>query len=40
MDAAAATAFLGGRHQGVLITVRSDGSPQSSNIAYQKTGKG
>jgi PPOX class probable F420-dependent enzyme len=34
MDDAAARQFLAARHQGVLITVRGDGSPQSSNIAY------
>ena len=34
MDDAAARAFLADRHQGVLVTIRRDGSPQSSNIAY------
>ena len=34
MDAAAAQSFLAGRHQGVLITLRADGRPQSSNIAF------
>jgi PPOX class probable F420-dependent enzyme len=34
MDAAVAEPFLAHRHQGVLITLRKDGSPQSSNIAY------
>jgi PPOX class probable F420-dependent enzyme len=34
MDATAAEAFLADRHQGVLITLRRDGSPQSSNIAF------
>lgn len=26
--------WLAARHQGVLITIRSDGSPQSSNVGY------
>ena len=26
--------WLSGRHQAVLVTLRSDGSPQTSNIAY------
>lgn len=26
--------WLSGRHQAVLVTIRSDGSPQTSNIAY------
>jgi len=34
MDAAQAESFLADHHQGVLITLRGDGSPQSSNIAY------
>ncbi len=34
MDDAAARQFLADHHQGVLITIRRDGSPQSSNIAY------
>jgi PPOX class probable F420-dependent enzyme len=34
MDDADARQFLADHHQGVLITLRSDGSPQSSNIAY------
>jgi PPOX class probable F420-dependent enzyme len=34
MDATVAEPFLAHRHQGVLITLRGDGSPQSSNIAY------
>jgi PPOX class probable F420-dependent enzyme len=34
MDDTAARDFLAGRHQGVLITIRRDGSPQSSNIAF------
>ena len=34
MDAAAAQSFLAGRHQGVLVTLRGDGRPQSSNIAF------
>lgn len=28
------TAWLADRHQAVLVTLRSDGSPQTSNIAY------
>ncbi len=34
MDAAAAQSFLADRHQGVLVTLRGDGRPQSSNIAF------
>ncbi len=34
MDDAAAREFLADRHQGVLITLKRDGGPQSSNIAY------
>ena len=34
MDSAAAESFLADHHQGVLITLRSDGRPQSSNIAF------
>jgi len=34
MDAAAAQSFLADRHQGVLVTLRADGRPQSSNIAF------
>ena len=34
MDDAAAREFLADNHQGVLITVKRDGGPQSSNIAY------
>lgn len=34
MDDATARQFLAEHHQGVLITLRRDGSPQSSNIAY------
>lgn len=26
--------WLAGRHQAVLVTIRSDGSPQTSNVAY------
>jgi PPOX class probable F420-dependent enzyme len=26
--------WLSARHQGVLVTIRSDGSPQSSNVGY------
>ncbi|HYF45321.1 MAG TPA: PPOX class F420-dependent oxidoreductase [Acidimicrobiales bacterium] len=39
MDEAAARSFLGERHQGVLVTLRGDGSPQSSNIAYAFDGE-
>jgi PPOX class probable F420-dependent enzyme len=34
MDASAAESFLADHNHGVLITLRSDGRPQSSNIAY------
>jgi PPOX class probable F420-dependent enzyme len=34
MEDTAARTFLADRHQGVLITLRGDGGPQSSNIAY------
>lgn len=34
MDRVTAETFLVEHHQGVLITLRSDGRPQSSNIAY------
>jgi PPOX class probable F420-dependent enzyme len=34
MDATAAQSFLAEHHQGVLVTVRADGRPQSSNIAF------
>jgi PPOX class probable F420-dependent enzyme len=34
MDDSAAASFLADHHHGVLITLRSDGRPQSSNIAY------
>ena len=34
MDPDAAQSFLADHHQGVLITIRRDGRPQSSNIAY------
>ena len=34
MDADTAQSFLADHHQGVLITLRKDGSPQSSNIAF------
>lgn len=26
--------WLGGRHEAILVTVRADGSPQSSNLAF------
>jgi PPOX class probable F420-dependent enzyme len=31
---AAQDAFLRGRHQAVLVTIRRDGSPQTSNLSY------
>ena len=34
MERAAADALLASTHHGVLITIRADGRPQSSNIAY------
>ncbi len=34
MDIATALDFLRQRHQGILITTKSDGRPQSSNVAY------
>jgi PPOX class probable F420-dependent enzyme len=34
MELETALAFVGGRHQGVLTTLKSDGRPQLSNIAY------
>ena len=34
VDADAAQTFLADHHQGVLVTLRGDGSPQSSNIAF------
>ncbi len=34
MDIATALDFLRERHQGILITTKADGRPQSSNIAY------
>jgi PPOX class probable F420-dependent enzyme len=34
VDATAAQTFLADHHQGVLVTLRGDGSPQSSNIAF------
>lgn len=34
MDIAAAVAFARSRHQGVLVTLKQDGRPQLSNIAY------
>jgi PPOX class probable F420-dependent enzyme len=38
MDANAAESFLADHNHGVLITLRSDGRPQSSNIAYAFSG--
>ena len=37
MDTQAAHDFLAAHHQGTLITIRGDGRPQSSNIAYSFT---
>ena len=34
MDLAKAGPFLAKRHRGVLLTLRADGRPQASNIAY------
>lgn len=34
MDEAAAREFLADHHQAVLVTLRADGRPQSSNIMY------
>jgi PPOX class probable F420-dependent enzyme len=34
MDLAAAAPFLAARHQGLLLTLKADGRPQASNIAY------
>ena len=34
MDLTTALSFARSHHQGILITLRSDGRPQSSNIAY------
>jgi PPOX class probable F420-dependent enzyme len=34
METAAALAFARARHQGVLVTLKRDGRPQLSNIAY------
>jgi PPOX class probable F420-dependent enzyme len=34
MDLTKALSFAGRHHQGILITLRSDGRPQSSNIAF------
>jgi len=34
MDLAVAGSFLAERHQGVLLTLKADGRPQASNIAY------
>jgi PPOX class probable F420-dependent enzyme len=32
--------FLAGSHHGVLVTLKKDGRPQLSNIAYHLTGEG
>ena len=34
MDLTTAGAFVAGRHQGVLVTLKRDGRPQSSNVVY------
>jgi PPOX class probable F420-dependent enzyme len=34
MELPAALSFVRGRHQGVLVTIRSSGTPQLSNIVY------
>ena len=34
MDLTKALSFACAHHQGILITLRSDGRPQSSNIAF------
>ncbi len=38
MDTAAATAWAAERSLGVLITIRSDGRPQSSDVVYDADG--
>lgn len=35
MDPTAAQSFLAEHHRGVLVTLRRDGRPQTSNIVYQ-----
>ncbi len=40
MELADALAFARGRHQGVLVTIRSSGRPQLSNIGYALGDKG
>jgi PPOX class probable F420-dependent enzyme len=40
MDLDAALAFAASRHQGVLVTLKRDGRPQLSNIAYALGGDG
>jgi PPOX class probable F420-dependent enzyme len=40
MDLTKALSFAGGHHQGILITLRFDGRPQSSNIAFGVGGDG
>ena len=34
MERTAADRYLAATHQGILVTIRKDGRPQSSNIAY------
>jgi PPOX class probable F420-dependent enzyme len=38
MDRSAALEFARDRHQGILITLKADGRPQSSNIVYTLDG--
>lgn len=40
MDLTKALSFAAGHRQGILITLRSDGRPQSSNIAFGVGGDG
>jgi PPOX class probable F420-dependent enzyme len=38
MELASALAFAAEKHRGVLVTIKSDGRPQLSNIAYRLDG--
>lgn len=40
MEDTAARSFLADHHQGVLVTIRGSGAPQTSNIAYHLGGDG
>lgn len=40
VDRAALETFLRGRHQGILVTTRRDGSPQLSPVSYGIDGEG